>query len=125
MSKVITRRVLPLKVATRKAMHSVRQVYVSDSIRCLMFIDARCYRQRLDKAVALEAFHRLAIAAAAPGLNRGEVSTALYEFLTFTEARGWQPLCFEIPATLIPLWRTQAFQAIQVDSQQRAYCYRI
>ena len=87
-----------------------------------MFLDARCCQQRWENAIALEAFHRLAIAATEP--DDGAVSTALDEFLTFTEAKGWQPLCFEIPAALIPLWRTQAFQGIQLDSQQRAYCYR-
>jgi hypothetical protein len=88
-----------------------------------MLVDSHCCQQRWENAIALDAFSRLAIAATEPSF--GDVATALYEFLTFIEARGWQPLWFEIPETLMPLWRTQDFQVRLLDSQRRAYCYRI
>ena len=123
MSNVAIDQVLPPQGAIGKSLYSIRQIYVSDAIRCLLVVDARCCQQRWDSAIALEAFNRLAIAVTERSF--GDVATALYEFLTFIEARGWQALWFEIPATLIPLWRTQDFQTLQLDSQRRAYCYRV
>ncbi|XGV97114.1 MAG: hypothetical protein ACAF41_30880 [Leptolyngbya sp. BL-A-14] len=87
-----------------------------------MLVKADGCQQRWENAIALAAFNRLAIAA--NELSFSDISTALYEFLTFIEAQGWELLCFEIPATLMPLWRKQDFQVIQLDSQKRAYCYR-
>lgn len=116
MPKVATCQVFTAQ-ASDESLHSVLQAYVSDSISCLVLVATQCCRQRSDNAIALEAFNRLAIAAAAPVLHRGEVSTALYEFLTFTEARGWQPLFFELTEATAPVLCAQDFKAIKLQSQ--------
>ena len=115
MPKVATCQVLTTSAATDELPSSVLRAYVSDSISCFMLVDARCYCQRSDNAIALDAFNRLAIAAIEPSF--GNISTALYEFLTFTEARGWQPLYFEIAEVTAPILCAQDFKTIKLQSQ--------
>src|SRR5579883_1172527 len=92
------------------------RAYISESIHYCGLED--CDREanqlsacaQFTAAVADDVFGRIVDAAKEPSQNRAALATAIYEFITFTEARGWHFLFFEVPESALGAVRSQGFQ---------------
>lgn len=70
-----------------------------------------------------EAFKRLADSIAVDEPHDSLIAVALYEFLTFTEAYGWQPLFFNVAEQLVPILRSQGLVTVTQHYQGSEFRY--
>jgi hypothetical protein len=70
-----------------------------------------------------EAFKRLADSLALDEPHDSLMAVALYEFLTFTEAYGWQPLFFDVAERLVPVLRSQGLATVKQYVQGSEFRY--
>jgi hypothetical protein len=52
-----------------------------------------------------------------------QIAVAFYEFLTFTEAYGWQPLFFSVAESLVPILRSQSLLTVKQHFQGSGFRY--
>ncbi|MGV0028712.1 hypothetical protein [Phormidesmis priestleyi] len=85
--------------------------------------------QTIDAQTACEAFQRLetSLSVTNPEERNLQVTVALYEFLTFTEAYGWQPLFFDVTEMLVPMLQKHGLEVVRQflqGSESRYLAYR-
>ncbi|MER3435685.1 MAG: hypothetical protein C4288_20425 [Leptolyngbya sp. ERB_1_1] len=93
--------------------------YMALAVDCQSHCDSR-----IDEETVFEAFERLATSiSSAMQTKDSQMVVALYEFLMFTEAYGWQPLFFDVAAQLVPVLRSQGLVTVKQHYQGSGFKY--
>ena len=109
--------------------HKVSRTYISSALSYIALeIDQQdnCFRSICEET-AIEAFQRLITSICSKDLYLPHITVAMYEFLTFTEAYGWEPLFFDVTERVVPILRSHGLKTVKQQfqgSELRYLAYR-
>ncbi len=102
------------------------RAYISPSISyTILAIEQSEHLRAIHEQTVFEAFQRLVVSISGENFKgrNSQIIVALYEFLTFTEAYGWQPLFFNVAEQMAPILRSQGLKVVKQHFQESEFRY--
>lgn len=105
--------------------HRVSRTYLSSDLSYIALeIDQQNdWFRIICEETAIEAFQRLVISISGEEFYLPKITVALYEFLTFTEAYGWQPVFFGVTERVAPILRSHGLETVKQQFQGSEFRY--